>query len=89
MGSVVGVCLLGISIVFAGLLCIVGLCKLMSLACGSTQTKTDAPAQEQIAAPAAEEIPNREEMVAALSAVIAEELGTSVSAIRIVSLKRI
>ena len=88
MGSV-GVCLMGMGIVFTGLLCIVGLCKLMSLARGSTQKKTDAPAQEQIAAPAAEEIPNREEMVAALSAVIAEELGTSVSAIRIVSLKRI
>lgn len=88
MGSV-GVCLMGMSIVFAGLLCIVGLCKIMSLACGNSQKKTDASAQKQTAAPAAEEIPNREEMVAALSAVIAEELGTSVSAIRIVSLKRI
>ena len=44
MGSV-GVCLMGMGIVFTGLLCIVGLCKLMSLACGSTQKKTDAPAQ--------------------------------------------
>ena len=88
MGSL-GVCLMGMGIVFAGLLCIVGLCKLMSFLCGQTKSKTDVSASEKTAAPVAEEIPNREEMVAALSAVIAEELGTSVSAIRIVSLKRI
>lgn len=41
------------------------------------------------AAPAAEVIPNRGELVAAVSAALAEELGTDVSAIRILSIKRV
>ena len=89
MGTL-GVCLMGVGIVFAGLLCIVGLCKLMSLLCGQSkkdEIKNSVP--DNSAASVAEEIPNREEMVAALSAVIAEELGKSVSAIRVVSLKKI
>ena len=87
--SSIGVCLMGMGIVFAGLLCIVGLCKLISLLCGETKNNTDVSVPKKTADFNVEEIPNREEMVAALSAVIAEELGTSVSAIRIVSLKRI
>ncbi len=88
MGSL-GVCLMGMGIVFSGLLCIVGLCKLVGYACGTAKNGTEENAPVISAAPVAKEIPNREELVAALSAVVAEELGTSVSAIRIVSLKKI
>ena len=42
-----------------------------------------------VAAPAADVIPNRGELVAAVSAALAEELGTDVTAIRIVSIKRV
>lgn len=84
------VCIFGIAVVFIGLTCIVGLCKLMSLA-----LKKTAATDNNIAVPnvstesAADVIPNREEMVAAVSAVIAEELGNDISAIRIVSLKKL
>ncbi len=88
--GILGVCLMGVGIVFAGLVCIVGLCKILGFVVSrfSKQEKTvdDKPV---LNAPVQEEIPNREEMVAALSAVIAEELGKEVSAIRIVSLKKI
>ena len=40
-------------------------------------------------APAANTIPNRQELIAAVSAALAEELGTDVSAIRILSFKKL
>lgn len=84
------VVLLGLGIVFAGLICIVVLCVLMSKVVRLLEKK-EAPAVP--AAPAAPvapaaEIPNRQELVAAISCCLAEELGTDVSAIRIVSLKK-
>ena len=85
------VVLLGLGIVFFGLICIIILCTIMgkivsSLVEKKEETKPIAPA----AAPApVAEIPNRQELVAAISCVVAEELGTDVSAIRIVSLKRV
>ena len=50
-----------------------------------------APAPTAVSAPAAvqEPIANRQELVAAISAALAEELGTDVSAIRILSLKKV
>lgn len=39
--------------------------------------------------PVAEPIPNRQAMIAAVSAAIAEELGTDISAIRILSVKKL
>lgn len=87
--SSLGVCLMGMGIVFAGLLVIIGLCKLVGYFCNLTQTKSDNVASTVSVSPAKKEIPNREELVAALSAVVAEDLGTDVSAIRIISLKRI
>ena len=89
------VILLGIGIVFAGLICIVILCVLMGkvvrLLEGKEAPAADpAPAVIAPAAPAAvETIPNRQELVAAISCCLAEELGTDVSAIRIVSLKKV
>lgn len=85
------VILLGMGIVFAGLICIVVLCVLMGKIVGLLQKK-GAPAAAPAAAAAvaaAEIIPNRQELVAAISCCLAEELGTDVSAIRIVSLKKI
>ena len=49
-----------------------------------------APAPVASAAPAVQKpIPNRQKIVVAISAAIAEELGTDVSAIKIVSLKKL
>lgn len=86
------VVLLGVGIVFAGLICIVILCLLMGKVVRLLEKK-EAPAADPApvaAAPAvAEAIPNRSELVAAISCCLAEELGTDVSAIRIVSLKKV
>ncbi len=90
------VILLGMGIVFAGLICIVILCVLMGKVVRLLEKKgapVASPAPVAAAAPAfaaaAEIIPNRQELVAAISCCLAEELGTDVSAIRIVSLKKI
>ena len=90
------VVVMGMGIVFIGLICIVVLCTYMSKIVRLLE-KNDAPAAApaapvQTQAPAAvqaEPIANRQELVAAISAVLAEELGTDVSAIRILSLKKV
>ena len=93
MGDILLVCGMGMGITFFGLVCIIVLCSVMS---AILKNKGANKNEETTAAPVAAtqpvqeaQIPNREEMVAALSAVIAEELGKDVSAIRIVSLKKL
>ncbi len=86
------VCLLGMGTVFIGLVCIVLLCSVVSAICsklssGKKQEKLSASAP---AAPAkTQEIPNRKKVLAAVCAVIAEENGCDVSAIRVKSFKKI
>ncbi len=83
--------LIGIAAVFAGLVCIVLLCKIVGLICGKAKREEkSAPAVEapKVQA-AAEPIENRQQIIAAVSAAVAEELGTDVSAIRILSFKKI
>ena len=80
---------LGMGIVFSGLICIVFLCYIMGKVVGLLK-KEEAPKAVAAPAPAAsQEIPNRGELVAAISCCLAEELGTDVQAIRIVSLKKV
>ena len=81
------VVLLGVGIVFVGLICIVIVCSIFGLI-GKTGNKTKKPKEENLPVAAEEEIPDRQEFVAAVSAAIAEELGKDVSAIRILSIKR-
>ncbi|MBQ9735582.1 MAG: OadG family protein [Clostridia bacterium] len=92
--------LVGILIVFIGLICLIALVTIMGaisqkLLSGEKSAK---PAQKKAAAPApaaksgaakSGTIENRDELVAIFSAAVAEELGTDVSAIRVVSLKEI
>lgn len=84
---------MGISVVFIGLVCIVILCKIMSAVCMMTKKKenTESAATTTPSAPAlaAQPIENRQEIIAAVSAALAEELGTDVSALRILSFKKI
>ena len=82
------VCLMGMGTVFFGLICIVALCCLMSAVCRRTERRKTVPAVP--AAPAAPaETGDRGELVAAVSAALAEELGTDISGIRILSLKKL
>ena len=87
------VVVLGISVVFIGLICIVILCKILSAICSMTQKNESKASTVNNAAPvapvSAEPIQNRQEIVAAVSAAIAEDLGTDISAIRILSFKKI
>ena len=79
------VCVIGMGTVFFGLICLIGLTKLMSVVCGAGQPDSGA----HQAQPALPEEPIRPEMVAAVSAAIAEELGTDITGIRIRSIKRL
>ena len=81
------VCLMGMGTVFFGLICLIVLTTVMGKIVGGHAAPAAAPAASP-AAPAAAE-PNRQELVAAVSAAIAEELGTSITGIRIVSMKKL
>lgn len=78
---------MGLITVFFGLIVLIVICELMGAICKRT-VKTPEAAQAA-PAPAAAPIANRQELVAAVSAAIAEEMGTDVSAIRILSLKKV
>lgn len=92
------VVIMGVGTVFIGLICIILLIKLMSIVtAGFAKSETapaaaPAPAPAPVAAPAPAPtavIENRAEIVAAVCAAAAEELGTDVSALRVVSFKKI
>ncbi len=84
------VVLMGLGTVFAGLLCIILLVTLMSWVCNRTAApaapKSAPAAIPQTAAPVSAVTPS---MMAAISAAIAEDMGTDISAIRIVSIKKV
>ena len=86
--SSIFVCLMGMGTVFFGLICLIVLTTLMGRICGQFQSAAAPAAAPAVAAPAVAE-PNRQELVAAISAAIAEELGTDVTGIRIVSMKKL
>ncbi len=82
------VVLMGVGTVFVGLICIVLLVTLMGWLCRKFVRKTPASSVAVPAAPTRQNA-NGGELLAAISAAIAEELGTDVSAIRITSIKRV
>lgn len=86
------VCALGISVVFVGLICIIAILYLMNWiiekADGKKTDKVDATATTAVSAPAAK-IENRREIIAAVCAAVAEEEGTDISAIRVISFKKL
>ena len=84
------VCLMGLGTVFVGLICIILLCMLVSKICQKLDTHSKSSSTIQSMHDQNQPIiSNRQEWIAAVSSVIAEELGTDVSAIRIVSVKQI
>lgn len=90
-GDTMLVCALGIGIVFTGLAIIIGLVYLMNyvtdkIFSGKQIKKAD---KAPVVATPSNEIPNREELVAAVVAAVAEEEGTDISAIRVLSFKKI
>ena len=92
---IIFVILMGLGVVFFGLICIILLCMLMSVIVRKLEARK--PAEAPKSAPSASPSPapvsltpdKRRELIAAISAVIAEELGTDVSAIRVTSFKQV
>lgn len=87
------VCLIGVAVVFIGLVAIIGLVSLMTLICNKildrgAKPKNEAP-KAQAPAPVAVPVENRGEIIAAVCAAVAEEEGTDISAIRVVSFKKL
>ena len=88
------VCLMGVSVVFVGLICIIGLVELLTFVCNKLLGKGAAKKPAQASAPAPQAvssaaIENRGEILAAVCAAVAEEEGTDISAIRVISFKKV
>jgi len=88
------VVLLGMGTVFFGLICIVFLCYLMSAVVGMIAKPSNEPKQTTAPAPVATSvatapIADRQAIIAASCAVIAEELGEDVKNIKVVSFKKV
>jgi Na+-transporting methylmalonyl-CoA/oxaloacetate decarboxylase gamma subunit len=88
--SIPFVCFLGVGTVFVGLVCIIGIVELMTYLCNKF-IKAPAPVKQEAAnTPVSSSvIENRSEILAAVCAAVAEENGTDISAIRVVSFKKI
>ena len=82
------VCLMGMGTVFFGLICLIVLTMIMGKIVGGRAVPAVAAPTPAAAAPAAPE-GNRQEIAAAVAAAIAEELGTDVTGIRILSMKKL
>lgn len=84
------VCAMGMGVTFVGLICLIGLIYLQSMIFGEKPkpVPTAVPACAPIPAQS-EAIANRGELVAAISAALAEDMGVDVTAIRILSMKKI
>ena len=88
------VCLMGMGTVFFGLICLIALTMIMGAIVGRNApvaapipaAAAPAPAVSRASAPPEA---NRQEIAAAVSAAIAEELGTDITGIRILSMKKL
>ena len=84
---------LGIGMVFFGLICIIALCYILGAIIRAFESRRPAPAAaqptEQAAPAQSESIAKNGALIAAISAAIAEDMGTDVSAIRIKSIKKL
>ena len=84
------VCIMGMGTVFIGLICIVIICSIMSLVMRAfSKEKPVAPTKAAPAAASNLPIQDKQAIIAGTCAVIAEELGTDVRNIRVLSFKRI
>ncbi len=85
------ICILGITTVFVGLICLILLVYLTGFICKLIGDKKSAVPDNAVvsnAASADAPIANKQEIVAGVCAVIADQLGTDVKNIKVVSFKR-
>ncbi len=88
------VCILGITVVFLGLIFLICIVSLMNLIteklCKGSKSRSEAQNTVSGSEKTADsEIENRQEILAAVCAAVAEENGTDISAIRVISFKKI
>ena len=83
--SIIFVCLMGMGTVFFGLICLIVLTTLLGRVCGRNHPSAAPEAAVPEAAPAVDQ----QELIAAISAAIAEDLGTDITGIRILSVKKL
>lgn len=81
------VCLMGMGTVFFGLICLIVLTMIMGKLVGGRAAPAAAAPVPAVTAAAPEG--NRQEIAAAVAAAIAEELGTDITGIRILSMKKL
>lgn len=86
------VILLGMGVVFLGLVCLIFVCKLMGMLVGKAVAKETAAAASSVpkakGVNQSEPIFNRGELAAAISAALAEDLGREVTDLRILSITK-
>ena len=89
--NVAFVCAMGIITVFVGLICLIIVCKLIAAFSDNKKQETAETCSPIIASASVAEQPieNKQELLAAVSAALAEELGTDVNGIRIISFKKL
>ena len=85
--SIVFVCLMGMGIVFFGLICLILLTTILGRVFGGGRQVQ--PAAAPVPAPATAPAPARQAMAAAVGAANAEEVGTDITGIRILSMKKL
>ena len=88
------VCFVGVAVVFIGLVCIIGLVSLMTLICnklldGGEKKNKQKSSEAPVAVASPSVVENRGEIIAVVCAAIAEEEGTDISAIRVISFKKV
>ena len=85
------VCFIGIAVVFVGLICIIGIVTLMNLLVSSVRPKKKSETFQSnyTAVPQKAVIENRQEIIAAVVAAVAEENQADISAIRVLSFKKL
>ena len=80
---------MGIGTVFIGLISLVLLCYITSAVCKLTERTPKAEVVPAAVPQVAPVIENRQEIIAAVAAAAAEDMGTDISAIRILSFKKL
>ena len=83
------VVLMGVGVVFLGLLLIVFICKIMSLFFVKTAKQSESKPTVAATPVKSTVIENRQEIIAAVTAACAEELGKDISALRVISFKKL
>ena len=84
------VVVMGVGVVFVGLVLIILICKIMGLFFVKSAKTESKPAT--VSAPVAATsapIENRQEIIAAVTAACAEEMGKDISALRVISFKKL